>query len=161
MHSVLRSGTQLADLPHAALHFDPVPSLSSDSDVGDLTVDPVASNGPIRVQSLPSGFVCRVCALLCDHSGEDCVVLAGYELSACAVPLQGLAPVLPGSTSLAQPLDATLSIACSFASPWMSLELPPLQYMLFPPASVFGPEALRKGSWVSQSGRQKLLLRTG
>ena len=75
------------------------------------------------------------------------------------VPLQGLAPVLPGSTSLAQPLDAVLSIACSFASPWMSLEPPPLQYMLFPPAGVFGPEALRKGSWVSQSGRQKLLLR--
>ena len=89
------------------------------------------------------------------------MVLAGYDLSACAVPLRWLAPVLTGSTSLAQPLDAFLSIACSFASPGMSLELPPLQYMLFPVAGVFGPEALRKGSWVSQSGRQKLLLQTG
>ena len=44
MHSVLRLGTQPEDLPHAAPHFDPVPSLSSDSDVGDLPVDPVASS---------------------------------------------------------------------------------------------------------------------
>ena len=34
--SVLRLGTQPEDLHHAALSFDPVPSLSSDSDVGDL-----------------------------------------------------------------------------------------------------------------------------
>ena len=82
-------GTQLEDLPHAALHFDPVPSLSCDSDVGDL---------PKPFQSLPSGFVCRACALPCNPFGEDCVVLAGYILSACAVPLQRLAPVLPGLT---------------------------------------------------------------
>ena len=150
-------------MPQAAPYFDPVPSLSSDSDVGDLPVDPVAL---VRDSSMLRDcqvvlFVWRARALQCDPSDEDCVMLAGYDLSACVVPLQVLAPVWPGSTSLAQPPDAVLSIECSIASPWMSLELPPLQYMLFPPAGVFGPEALRKGRWVGQIGRQKLPPRTG
>ena len=44
MFFVMTCPETLEDLPHAALHFDPVPSLSSDSDVGDLPVDPVASS---------------------------------------------------------------------------------------------------------------------
>ena len=69
------------------------------------------------------------------------MVLAGYDLSACAVPLQGLAPESPGSTSVASAAGRRLIHCVPVTSPWMSLELPPLQYMLFPLAGVFGPGA--------------------
>ena len=78
-------------------------------------MDPVASGRDPSVSELAKWFRC----VAGTRTGEDCVVLARYGLSACAVPL----PVSPGSTSLVQPLDAVLSIACSFAFPWMSLEL--------------------------------------
>ena len=53
MNLVLRLGMQQKDLPHAVPHFDSVPSLSRDSDVGDLSLDLFASSrDPIGVQRL-------------------------------------------------------------------------------------------------------------
>ena len=46
-------GMQQKDLPHAVPHFDSVPSLSRDSDVGDLSLDLFASSrDPSGVQRL-------------------------------------------------------------------------------------------------------------
>ena len=83
-------------MSHAAPHFDSVPSLSRDSDVGDLPVDLVASSRD------PSVFRASQVVLLCSGHAY-CYAIRGAaecDLSACAVQMQGLAPESPGSTSL-------------------------------------------------------------
>ena len=113
-------------------------------------MNPVVSGcGPIGVQSLPSGFVVwRARALLCD--------LTKYDLCACAVPLQVFAPVSPGSTSLAQPQDAVYPLSARL--PLDVADLPPLQYMLFPLAGVFGLESRRQKLGLDQHAFKDIAL---
>ena len=61
--------TQTKDLPHAAPHFDSLPPLSSDSDVGDLPVDLVASSRD------PSVFTASQVVLLCSGHAHCCAIL--------------------------------------------------------------------------------------
>ena len=87
IHSVLRLGTQPENLPHAALHLDLVPSLSSDSRVrlaqalthrcSELAKWFCLSGMRTAMRSFRRGF-------------------RGFDSQCYAVPLQGLAPVLPG-----------------------------------------------------------------
>ena len=67
---VLCVGTQQKNLPHAVPHFDSVPSLSRDSDVGDLLVDLVASTHDPPV--FRAGQVISLCN---EHAHCDAILL--------------------------------------------------------------------------------------
>ena len=71
------------------------------------------------------------------------MVLAEYDLSACAVQNAKLSSESPGSTSLVSRWTPTYPLRARYL-PLDVLELQPFQFMLFPLASVFGPGSCRR-----------------
>ena len=107
-------GTQQKNLPHAVPHFDSVPSLSRDSDVGDLPVDLVASRHD------PSVFRASQVISLCNEHAH-CYAILLVRIAQCLLSMisvhvqfkcEAFSKVARVHVSR-QPLDADLSTACS------------------------------------------------